>query len=95
MFSGIINYLDSLDKALTVTFNFDGGAIADFIAVVLSSRCIWIPVGLVFVYKLATGNGRNYRRMAAIILGLALVVTVRPNIGICYEAFFRTLAPLA
>lgn len=94
MFSGIINYLDSLDKALTITFNFDGGAIADFIAVVLSSRCIWIPVGLVFVYKLATGNGRNYKRMAAIILGLALVVALCDQISASVmKPFFARLRP--
>lgn len=77
----ITNCLDNLDKTLTLTLNFDGGQIADLMAVGLSSRYIWIPVGILFIYRIVAKDVREYKRITAIVLGLALVVALCDQIS--------------
>lgn len=94
MFCGLINYLDNLDRIITVTLNFNGGHLADITAVGLSSRYIWIPVGMLFIYKIMAAHGNKYKRIAAIILGLAVVVTLCDQISASVmKPFFARLRP--
>lgn len=96
MFCGLINYLDNLDRIITVTLNFNGGHLADITAVGLSSRYIWIPVGMLFIYKIMAAHGNKYKRIAAIILGLAVVVTLCDQISASVmKPFFAPSTPVA
>lgn len=94
MFCGIINYLDALDRAVTVAFNFDGGSIADMMAVAVSSRYIWLPLGALFLYKVVVAQNRRYGVSLAIVLGLALVVTVCDQVSASViKPYFARLRP--
>ena len=73
--STIINYLDKADASTTVALNFDGGSIMDSMSEVFSSRLLWVPIALVFLYLLFKADAKNRQRVL-IILAVALTVTL-------------------
>ena len=73
--STIINYLDKADASTTVALNFDGGSIMDSMSEVFSSRLLWVPIALVFLYFLFKADAKN-RQCLLIILAVALTVTL-------------------
>lgn len=73
--STIINYLDKADASTTVALNFDGGSIMDSMSEVLSSRLLWVPIALVFLYFLFKADAKHRQRLL-IILAIALTVTL-------------------
>ena len=73
--STIINYLDKADASTTVALNFDGGSIMDSMSEVFSSRLLWVPIALVFLYFLFKADAKNRQRLL-IILAVALTVTL-------------------
>ena len=73
--STIINYLDKADASTTVALNFDGGSIMDCMSEVFSSRLLWVPIALVFLYFLFKADAKNRQRVL-IILAVALTVTL-------------------
>ena len=73
--STIIDYLDKADASTTVALNFDGGSIMDSMSEVFSSRLLWVPIALVFLYLLFKADAKNRQRVL-IILAVALTVTL-------------------
>ena len=48
----ILDYLISIDKTLTVFFNFNGGLFNDTLWDSFSSRLTWVPLALAFLFFL-------------------------------------------
>ena len=51
---GVITALDGVDRSAMLELNFDGGGFADGLAVVLSSRLVWIPWALFLIYYVSS-----------------------------------------
>uniref|UniRef100_UPI004026E389 hypothetical protein n=1 Tax=Prevotella sp. TaxID=59823 RepID=UPI004026E389 len=58
-----------------MALNFDGGSIMDSMSEVLSSRLLWVPIALVFLYFLFKADAKNRQRLL-IILAVVLTVTL-------------------
>ncbi len=69
-----IQWLDGLDRQLTLLLNFDGGGVGDLLACVFSSRLAWAPWGVAFLYALAARHRLDWRALLYLALGVALVV---------------------
>ena len=80
-FMDIINSLDSVDKSAMLFLNHDMGSCADTIFWVLSSRLIWIPVGLFFLYCVMKKKDTNWKTKALIVFGLALTIALSDQIA--------------
>ncbi len=72
----LIDFLNDIDTATTLALNFDGGRIGNMAAVIFSSRLVWLPWGLLFISKMSATYRHNIWQAVAIILGLAVVVTL-------------------
>ncbi len=66
----------SADKAATVFLNRDMGAAADSIFWILSSKFVWVPVALMFLYLLVKKKDYNWTMKIAIVLGLVITITL-------------------
>lgn len=69
------------DKAAMLALNFDGGPVADFIFHTVSNSASWTPLALVFLYLIYKDHPGNWWKMCAIVLGLALTVTLCDQIS--------------
>ena len=67
----IIQTIDSADKSATVYLNNNMGNIADATFWTFSSRLIWVPIALLFLYY-TFKHSRNWRMMVLTVLVLAL-----------------------
>lgn len=85
---GVINTLDGVDRSAMLELNFDGGGLADGLAVVLSSRLVWIPWALFLIYYLLFVRKIGRWRTFAAVLGLVVVVTL------CDQVSASLLKPL-
>ena len=85
---GVINTLDGVDRSAMLELNFDGGGLADGLAVVLSSRLVWIPWALFLVYYLLLVRKVGRWRTLAAVFGLVVVVTL------CDQVSASLLKPL-
>lgn len=70
------NQIVSADKAATVFLNRDMGASADSIFWALSSKFLWIPIALLFLYLLIKKKDYNWTMKFAIVLGLIITITL-------------------
>lgn len=77
----IIDTLDSADKSATVFLNHDMGSYADSMLWACSSRLIWIPVALFFLYCVIKEKDNNWRMNVLMVLGLALTITLCDQIA--------------
>lgn len=66
----------SADKAATVYLNRDMGTAADSIFWILSSKFLWIPVALLFLYMLARKKDYNWTMKIAVVFGLIITITL-------------------
>lgn len=59
----ILDYLISIDKTLTVFFNFNGGLFNDTLWDSFSSRLTWVPLALAFLFFFIINqrNGKKQR----------------------------------
>lgn len=72
----LIHDLDVLDKEATVSLNGDMGSFADAFFWALSSKYIWIPVGLLFLFLLIRDKKHLPVMKILIILAIVLTITV-------------------
>lgn len=79
--TNVINELVSADKSATLFLNTDMGSTADTIFWCLSSRLIWVPIALFFLYKILYTNKRSWAMKIAIVLGLVLCITLCDQIA--------------
>ncbi len=70
----ILQNLDSIDKAATLSLNANMGSFADSVFWGLSSKLIWIPVALLFLYFVF--RKKDLRPIVKILIVLALVLTI-------------------
>lgn len=70
----ILQQLDSLDKTATLSLNANMGSFADSMFWGLSSKLIWIPVALLFLFFVI--KKKDNLPMAKILIVLALVLTI-------------------
>lgn len=71
----VFNEIVSADKSATVFLNTDMGSTADAFFWTLSSRLIWIPVAILFLYIIIRRK-YSWAMKLAIVLALALTVTL-------------------
>lgn len=71
--SSMIEALVQLDKSVTLWLNYDGGGFQDALWWAFSSRLIWIPLAVVFLWLLFRGE-KNWGEKVLIIMGLATTV---------------------
>ena len=76
----IIQTIDSADKSATVYLNNNMGSIADATFWTLSSRLIWVPIALFFLYY-TFKHYRNWRMMVLTVLVLAVTITLCDQIA--------------
>lgn len=73
-------FLDGIDKWLMQALNFDGGQVLDGFFYAISSRLVWIPIGVAFVAYLI--YSKRYRRQTLlIIIAVALTVTIADQVS--------------
>ena len=77
----IIDSIDAADKSATLFLNHDMGSYGDCMFWMFSSRLIWIPVALFFLYCVMTKKDANWKTKVLIILGLALTITLSDQIA--------------
>lgn len=71
----------SADKAATVFLNRDMGDSADSVFWVLSSKLLWIPIALLFLYLIVKKKDYNWTMKIAAVLGLAITITLCDQIA--------------
>ena len=71
----ILDYLISIDKTLTVFFNFNGGFINDILWDSFSSRLSWVPLALAFLFFLYN-KPKKWKEATLIVLALVLIITL-------------------
>lgn len=84
----ILGWLVSMDKSATMSLNFDGGTIADFIFHSVSCSISWTPLALLFLYFVIKDHRRNLWMAFAIVAGLAVTITL------CDQASSGIIKPL-
>lgn len=77
----IINNIDAADKSATLFLNHDMGSYADSIFWAYSSRLIWIPVALLFLYCVMKKKDANWKTKLLIVAGLVLTITLCDQIA--------------
>lgn len=77
----IIQTIDSADKTATVYLNTNMGSVADATFWTLSSRLIWVPIALFFIYTITKNSNRNWRMTILAVLLLALTITMCDQIA--------------
>lgn len=77
----IIQTIDSADKSATVYLNNDMGSVADITFWTLSSRLIWVPVALFFIYCIFKNNNRNWRMTVLAVITLAITIAMCDQIA--------------
>ena len=77
----IIQTIDSADKSATVYLNNDMGSVADTTFWTLSSRLIWVPVALFFIYCIFKNNNRNWRMTVLAVITLAITIAMCDQIA--------------
>lgn len=89
-----LSWLDSVDRGITLALNFDGGPFADLFFSVLSSRLVWIPWALLFLYKLKKKDGMSWRGVTVVVVCLAVAVGVCDSVSASvFKPFFMRLRP--
>lgn len=89
-----IDGIIALDWKLTLLLNFDGGVMNDVLWNAFSSRLIWIPIALLFLYKLISANRRDVSKVCAVIVGLVLTVYLCDGISAeVFKPVFMRLRP--
>lgn len=79
-FNTLIGEIDNIDRELTLLLNFDGGLLFDAFWWAISSKLIWVPIALAFMYFLIK-KYRNAGAVAIFILGLILTITLCDQIS--------------
>ena len=78
----------SADKEATLFLNYNMGTYADSIFWGLSSKLIWIPIAIFFIYLIAIKRNYSLAMKIAIILGLVVTITLCDQIS---SSFFKPL----
>ena len=71
----ILDYLISIDKTLTVFFNFNGGLFNDTLWDSFSSRLTWVPLALAFLFFLYH-KPKKWKEATLVVLALVLIITL-------------------
>lgn len=74
--SNTFDQIVSADKSATVFLNNDMGTAADTLFWGLSSRLIWVPVAIYFLYLIVVKRNYDWVMKAAIVLGLVITITL-------------------
>lgn len=78
-----------VDREATLFLNYNGGKVQDVLWTAFSSKLLWIPLGLMFVWYLLTKNKGCQRNTVLIILTTALTVLL------CDQISSSIIKPLA
>ncbi len=77
----IIWFLDKVDKQAMLALNFDGGSFLDMLFWTVSSKLIWVPIALYFIYELAFSRRSGLRKVILAVCGIALTVLLCDQIS--------------
>lgn len=77
----LISFLDAEDKTITETLNFDGGSLADAFFHCVSNSLSWVPLALLFLYFIRKEAKGDWLRVAAILTGLVITLTLCDRIS--------------
>lgn len=93
MFNALLNALIDIDKSLTVFLNYDGGPMQDILWYSLSSRLIWIPIGMALILYLMR-DIKKWKEALAIVLAIAVIITLCDQISSSVmKPYFARLRP--
>ena len=79
-FTDALQVADSMDRAITLALNFDGGAFQNSMWWAFSSRWVWVPMGVIFLYVLLREKP-EWRHPVLVILGLVLTILLCDRIS--------------
>lgn len=84
---------EQADRAVMLMLNYDGGVFQDWMWWSFSSRLIWIPVALAFLYVLMTQR-KGWWRVLLIIAAVVLIIQISDSFAtqVC-KPFFARLRP--
>lgn len=88
-----IGMLERMDKCATLWLNYDGGWFQDWLWSTVTTRMIWLPVALLFLFLLSRQH-KGWRTMVATVLGIVLTVAICDQLSasVC-KPFFMRLRP--
>lgn len=75
------NQVVSADKEATLFLNYNMGTYADSIFWCLSSKLIWIPIAIFFLYLIAVKKDYSLAMKIFIVIGLAITITLCDQIS--------------
>lgn len=81
--------VELVDREATLFLNYNGGMAQDVLWTAFSSKLVWIPLGVMFVWYLLTKNKGCQRNTVLIILATALTVLL------CDQITSSIIKPLA
>ena len=89
----ILDYLISIDKTLTVFFNFNGGLFNDTLWDSFSSRLTWVPLALALLFFLYH-KPKKWKEATLVVLALVLIITLCDQItSTIMKPYFARLRP--
>lgn len=89
----ILDYLISIDKTLTVFFNFNGGLFNDTLWDSFSSRLTWVPLALAFLFFLYH-KPKKWKEATLVVLALVLIITLCDQVTSTFmKPYFARLRP--
>ena len=91
--NGILTLLDYADRLVTLTLNYNGGAIQDFFWTMMSSRALWVvPAIALIAYMLRRKDLRG--KTVLMLMSLAVVVALCDQTTSSFmKPFFARLRP--
>lgn len=91
--NAFLNILDTIDRSITVSLNFNGGAFQDNMWMMFSSRLIWVLPAIALIAYLLSDR-RTRRKTLIVVIALTVVVTLcDQTTSALMKPFFARLRP--